>query len=71
MDSGNHASIIAGAEFMLALVLGAFAAGCVAQWLREWRHEPQGRVFFTLFTGGAVVMVLGLLADALYNMRML
>ncbi len=67
MDNVNHQSLIGGAEFMLVFVLGAFAVGCVAQWLRVWRHDPQGRVFFTLLTGVAVVLVLGLLADALYN----
>lgn len=68
MESVNHASIIGDAEFMRALVLGAFAAGCVAQWLREWRHAPQGRVSFRLFAGGASVAARSMLADALYLM---
>lgn len=72
MDSGaNHQSLIIGLEFMLVFLFGALALGCVKEWLTDWRHDPQGRIFFTLLTGGSIILVLGLLASALHGMGVL
>ena len=68
MDNVNHTGVIVGAEFMLVIALGGLAAACVVEWLRTWRHDAQGRVFFTTLTCIAVLLVLGLLANALSNM---
>ncbi len=72
MDSGaNHQSLIIGLAFILVFLLGALALGCVKEWLTDWRHDPNGRIFFTLLTIGSIVLVLGLLASALHGMGVL
>ncbi len=50
-------------EAMLATFLGILALGCLVNWLREWRHDPHGRIFFTALTGVGLLLVAGLVFD--------
>jgi hypothetical protein len=47
--------------FWLGLVplIDVLALACLASWLREWRHDEQGRVFFTLVTAVALLLAVG------------
>ena len=36
--------------------IDVLAVACLASWLREWRHDEQGRVFFTLLTAVALLL---------------
>ncbi|GEM_PF-5665180 len=56
-------------EVVLGLFIGALTIGCVFNWFREWRHDPQGRIFFTSLTCVSVLITLGIIAD--YTRRIL
>lgn len=55
--------IISTIEAMVATFLGILALGCLMNWLREWRHDPHGRIFFTLTTGLGLLIVAALVFD--------
>jgi hypothetical protein len=40
-------------------IIDVLAVACLASWLREWRHDEQGRVFFTLVTAVALLLAVG------------
>ena len=59
----DHGSIVAGAELAYGIIFGALALGCLVNWLKDWRHDSQGRVFFTLLTAVALLLALAILGD--------
>jgi hypothetical protein len=40
-------------------IIDVLAVACLASWLREWRHDEQGRIFFTLVTAVALLLAVG------------
>jgi len=50
-------------EGIFSLVVGVLALGCIRNWVVEWRHDSQGRIFLTAVTILAVLMVTWLVVD--------
>lgn len=63
LHEGGFPDVLSGVEGFAALVLGILALGCLVNWLREWRHDPHGRIFFTSLTALGFLLVAGLVFD--------
>jgi len=55
--------ILTSLEGVGAFFFGILAFGCLMNWLREWRHDPNGRIFFTIVTALGFLIVAALVFD--------